>query len=70
MCVCVCGGQSLYFFFFLKVARSYLTLCDPMDYTLHGILQASILYNCCVFWTGRVSLSFMFLEVLCCRLHI
>ena len=24
----------------LKVAQSYLTLCDPIDYTVHGILQA------------------------------
>ena len=27
----------------VKVAQSCLTLCDPMDYTLHGILQARIL---------------------------
>ena len=27
----------------VKVARSWLTLCDPMDYTVHGILQARIL---------------------------
>ena len=27
----------------VKVAQSYLTLCDPMDYTIHGILQARIL---------------------------
>ena len=27
----------------VKVAQSCLTLCDPMDYTFHGILQASIL---------------------------
>ena len=27
----------------VKVARSCLTLCDPMDYTVHGILQARIL---------------------------
>ena len=24
----------------VKVAQLYLTLCDPMDYTVHGILQA------------------------------
>ena len=23
----------------MKVAQSCLTLCDPMDYTVHGILQ-------------------------------
>ena len=27
----------------VKVAQSCLTLCDPMDYTVHGILQAMIL---------------------------
>ena len=27
----------------VKVAQSRLTLCDPMDYTGHGILQARIL---------------------------
>ena len=26
-----------------KIAQSYPTLCDPMDCTLHGILQARIL---------------------------
>ena len=26
-----------------KVAQSCLTLCDPLDYTVHGILQARIL---------------------------
>ena len=27
----------------VKVAQSCPTICDPMDYTVHGILQASIL---------------------------
>ena len=27
----------------MKVAQSYPTLCNPMDYTVHGILQARIL---------------------------
>ena len=27
----------------VEVTQSYLTLCDPMDYTVHGILQARIL---------------------------
>ena len=27
----------------VKVAQSCLTLCHPMDYTVHGILQARIL---------------------------
>ena len=30
-------------YFFLKVTQPCLTLCDPMDYTIHGILQARIL---------------------------
>ena len=29
--------------FKVKVAQLSLTLCDPMDYTVHGILQAGIL---------------------------
>ena len=27
----------------VKVAQSWRTLCDPLDYTAHGILQARIL---------------------------
>ena len=27
----------------VKVAQLFATLCDPMDYTVHGILQARIL---------------------------
>ena len=27
----------------VKVGQLYLTLCDPMDYIVHGILQARIL---------------------------
>ena len=27
----------------VKVTESWLTSCDPMDYTVHGILQAIIL---------------------------
>ena len=27
----------------LKVTQSCLTFCNPMDYTVHGILQARIL---------------------------
>ena len=27
----------------VQIARSCLTLCNPMDYTVHGILQARIL---------------------------
>ena len=29
----------------VKVAQSCLTLCDPMDYTVYGILQASLLIS-------------------------
>ena len=31
----------------LKVAQSCVILCDPMDYTVHGILQARILEWVC-----------------------
>ena len=27
----------------VKVTQLWLTLCNPMDYTVHGILQAKIL---------------------------
>ena len=42
MCVCV------YIYIYesevkVKVDQSCLTLCDPMDYTIYGILQARIL---------------------------
>ena len=59
MCVCVCIHVCvcIYIFFSLvvyykivnvlkiklKFAQSGLTLCDPMDCTIHGILQARIL---------------------------
>ena len=33
----------MYYLLQLKVSKSYLTLCDPIDYTVHEILQASIL---------------------------
>ena len=33
----------MYYLLQVKVAQSYLTLCDPIDYTVHEILQASIL---------------------------
>ena len=40
-----CGEDFLLFYLSLKVKISQLcpTLCDPMDYTVHGILQARIL---------------------------
>ena len=31
------------FFLSMKVAQSCLTLCDPMDCTVHEILQARVL---------------------------
>ena len=37
------AGFFLYSFLKVKVTQSCLTLCDPMDYTVHGILQARIL---------------------------
>ena len=45
------GDKSIYFRNNWKwVTQSYLTLCDPMNYTVHGILQARIL--------GWVAISF------------
>ena len=35
----------------LKVTQLCLTLCNPIDYTVHGILQARILE-----WVGSLSL--------------
>ena len=51
-CICVppvsVQGQSIYWKFWVKcsevkVAQSCPTLCDSMDYTVHAILQATIL---------------------------
>ena len=28
---------------YIKVVQSFLTLCDPIDYTVHGILRARML---------------------------
>ena len=36
----------------VKVAQSRSTLCDPMDYTVHGILQARILECVAVPFSG------------------
>ena len=33
----------VYIYVKVKVAQLCLTLCDPMDYTVHGLLQARIL---------------------------
>ena len=40
--ICLFYNQRL-FNIKVKVTQSCLTLCDPMDYTVHGILQATIL---------------------------
>ena len=37
------GSLLIYVCMSVKVAQSCPTLCDPMDYTVHGILQARIL---------------------------
>ena len=37
------SGQKCFFAMKVQVAQLCLTLCNPMDYTVHGILQASIL---------------------------
>ena len=38
-----CPSSLLILYMYAKVTQSCLTLCDPMDYTVHGILQAIIL---------------------------
>ena len=35
--------KNLYTYMKVKVAQSCLILCDPMNYTIHGILRARIL---------------------------
>ena len=49
MDTCICMAESLHYppetvivnwFMKVKVAQLCLTLCNPMDYTVHGILQA------------------------------
>ena len=37
------SGLYRYIYMKMKITQSYLTLCDPIDYTVHGILQARIL---------------------------
>ena len=37
------ASHALYYSMKVKVAQSYPTLCDPIDYIVHGILQARIL---------------------------
>ena len=40
---CIYAPSSGWVFSEVKVAQSCLTLCKPMDYTVHGILQARML---------------------------
>ena len=37
------GRITDFFFCYVKVPQACLTLCNPVDYTVHGILQARIL---------------------------
>ena len=39
----------------VKVAQLCPTLCDPMDYTVHGILQARILEGVALPFSSRAS---------------
>ena len=45
------GEVLLIYIVKVKVTQSCLTLCDPMDYTVHGILQGRIRE-----WAGSLSL--------------
>ena len=40
---CYKNGADVFAQYKVKVTQSCLTLCDPMDYKVHGILQARIL---------------------------
>ena len=50
------GSPSEYLKVKVKVALSCLTLCDSMDYTVHGILQARILEWVAIPFSGGISL--------------
>ena len=39
----MCINSVLIVYVKVKIAQLCLTLCNPMDYTVHGILQARIL---------------------------
>ena len=43
MSACGVPGTRLCMKVKVKVTQSYLTLCDPVDYTVHGILRGRIL---------------------------
>ena len=38
----------------VKITQSYLTLCNPMDYTVHGILQARVLEWVAIPFSGDI----------------
>ena len=38
-----CPSSLIILCMYVKVTQSCLTLCNPMDYTVHGILQTRIL---------------------------
>ena len=41
----------------VKIIQLHSTLCEPMDYAVHGILQARIL-EWVVYWSVEVSVPF------------
>ena len=43
MYVCICMYVCVHIYIYIYVAQSCPTLCDPMDYAVHGVLQARIL---------------------------
>ena len=49
--------QSLLLKVEVKVTQLCLTLCDPMDFTVHGILQASVLEWVAVPFRDRTQVS-------------
>ena len=52
-----CFGPSLLEWSQVKVAQSCPTLCNPMDYTVHGILQARILEWVAVLFSRGIFLT-------------
>ena len=38
MYVCICMYVCVYIYIYIYVAQSCPTLCDPMDYAVHGVL--------------------------------
>ena len=57
VCVCVCVCVCIHIGMCeVKITQSCPTLCDPMDYTVHGILQTTILESV-AFPTSRGSIG-------------